>query len=155
MKKFKPYIREFAIFLFVFIILAIIIVYGGYVQIIIKPHLISYCILAFIVFSIVFSYRHIIVSGISAVIDFLFKKRTEKRAIFIEVHQSYGSIFSDRFTSESSRSSRCETIYIYVFKEKNTVLLLKSNETLNLIPAQKYHITYGKYSKIILSISNN
>ncbi len=155
MKKFLPYIREFLIFIFVAMIFTITIICGDYIQIIIKPHFLSYLLLAFIAFSFVYSYRAIINSGVRAIIDCLFKRKCKTTAIFSEVHPCYASDFSDKFTGESARSSKCEKRYTYVFKEKKNIIQLKSTEIFELVPAQKYHITYGQYSKIILSISDD
>ena len=152
MKKYIPYIREFIIFIFVVTIFSIIITSDNYIQIIIKPHFLSYFILVFFAFSILYLFRQIIINGVMAIIDCLFRTNCETQAIFENVHQGYGSVFSDRFTGESTRSSKCEIRYTYVFKEKKH-LKLKSTKDFTLIPHKKYRIKYGRFSKIILSIS--
>ena len=152
MKKYIPYIREFIIFLFVVTIFTIIIISGDYIQIIIKPHFLSYLILVFFAFSILHLFRQIIFDGVMATIDYLFRTTCEEQAIFEKVHQGYGTTFSDRFTGESTRSYKCEIRYTYAFKGKK-YLKLKSTQDFALIPNKKYRIKYGRFSKVILSIS--
>lgn len=152
MKKYIPYIREFIIFLFVVSIFTIIIISGNYIQIIIKPHFLSYLILVSFAFSILYLFRQIIFNGVMATIDCLFRTTCEEQAIFEKVHQGFGSAFSDRFTGESTRSSKCEIRYTYVFKGKK-YLQLKSTQDFALIPNKKYRVKYGRFSKVILSIS--
>lgn len=155
MKSFKPFIREFLVFLFVAIIVVSIIDCGEYIQVIIKPHLISYLIMLFFLLSIVFAYRHIIRDGVSSIIDCLCKTKCEAKVVFLESRQDYMSAFSDRFTSEGMRTYETKARYIYIFYNKQKKLFLQSHEPFNIVPSKKYLVTYGKYSKVILSIQDN
>ena len=147
MKKYIPYIREFIIFIFVMAIFSINIISGNYIQIIIKPHFLSYLILVVFAFSILYLFRQIIINGIVATIDCLFKTNCETQAFFEKVRQGYGSVFSDRYTGESTRSSKCEIRYIYVFKEKK--LLQNYLNTFLRLKIKSYRILLKMFIRLI------
>ena len=153
MKKYKPFIGEFLIFLFVFSAIVVVIACGDYIQIKIKPGFLSYALLIFLFLSILYPYRRFVCNGVAATVDCLCKTKCETEAEFIESAGEYASTFADKFTNEGTGATRPEPRYWYTFRNKEEKIVLQSAGLFDVVPCKKYRVTYGKHSKILLSVS--
>ena len=153
MKKYKPFIGEFLIFLFVFSAIVVVIACGDYIQIKIKPGFLSYALLIFLFLSILYPYRRFVCNGVAATVDCLCKTKCETEAEFIESVEGFASTFSDKFTDEGTGATRPEPRYWYTFRNKEEKIVLQSAGLFDVVPCKKYRIAYGKHSKILLSVS--
>ena len=153
MKNYKPFILEFLVFLFVFFAIAVAIACGEYIQIKIKPGFLSYALLIFLLLSILYPYRRLVRNGVAAIVDCLCKTKRETEAELIESAGGFASTFSDKFTDEGTGAARPEPRYWYTFRNKEEKNVLQSAALFDVVPRKKYRIAYGKYSKILLSVS--
>lgn len=153
MRSYRPFILEFLVFLLVAAVVVCFVAFGGYIQIRVKPHVLSYAVLAVLILSAVFPYRTIIRSGVGPVVDLLCRTRCETTATLTEAVVGFASPFSDRCTAETGRVGESKVRYRYTFCNKNGKMTLQSADLFEVVLQKQYRIVYGRYSKVLLSVS--
>ena len=151
-KMIKPFIEEMLILIFVAVVVTVGLLLEKFIEITIKPHLLSITAFVIVIGLFLFLFSRVINLGIKAIIDYIFQRTKTGSYEFIKELPYRASVFSEKFTANADRSYGM--YYLLQVKKDDKILTFISSSFLDLETGKKYIFKTAASSCIVLDWSD-
>ena len=152
-KMIKPFVTEMLILLFVVVSIIVGLLTGKFIEITIKPHLITFSFFLIAIGLFLSLFSRVINLGARAMFDYIFQSTKTDNYEFIEELPYRASVFSEKFASDSKQTYGM--YYLIQVKKDGKVSTFISSSFLDLKPGKKYILKTTTSSHIVLEWSNS
>ena len=151
-KIIKPFVEEMLILFFVVVGVTVGLLSGKFIEITIKPHLLSITASVIVIGLFLFLFSRVINLGVKAIIDYIFQRTKTGSYVLIKELPYRASVFSEKFTADADRSYGM--YYLLQMKKDDKVLCFISSSYLDLKTGKEYIIKSAASSCIVLDWSD-
>ena len=155
MKKLLPFILEMLTFLFCLLGILIGMFAADFFEISIRPHFLSFAFCVILTIVLLWLFVPILSRGIKALIDAVFRLSAAASGSIVSVTPMEASVFTEKWARnhETVRPTRFCYVVKSISRKNPGYITLISPQFIEYEPGQKYTITYSKFSKILLEMT--
>lgn len=152
--KFKPFIRDFFVMMFIVTLVSFCMVYNRWIEIrIIRMNIIVICLSVMSLFYVLCICNNTIFLGIRALVDFCFQNYTQVSCVYIKQIVARSALFSEKYSNNnlSTRINKVRaTYYDVVVEYEGRKISFVSSEAIILNEGEPCLFKIGKTSKVII-----
>ncbi len=149
----KPFVAEMLILLFVVVSVIVGLLTGEFIEITIKPHLITLAFFIIVIGLFLSVFSRVINLGVRAIFDYIFQSTKTGNYEFIKTLPYHASVFSEKFAANTERSYGM--YYLIQVKKDDQMLTFISSSFLDLKTGKRYIFKTTALSHIVLEWSSS